>query len=748
MGVFAQGRLWLQGAWRLLWKLDDGGWPSWLLGVLLVSAISLVYSNSLHGPFQYDDFLDIQDNPSIRHLWPLRDVFYTPGAGFMTRPITNLTFAINFATAGFKPFHYHLTNLIIHIGASLALMGVLRRALSLSALKVRFAERTATLSLVATALWALHPLLTESVAYITQRYESLMGLFVFLTFYCLLRSGETSSVKWQLLASLSCLLALGSKEVAVSLPILVFLFDRTFMAGSFKLAWYERRVLYLGMMVAWGCFAFIQFGAAERTFAGFGQVMPWWRYAINQPPVILHYLRLAIWPHPLNFDYFWPVAKAWRPLLPGLFVIGSLIGMTIWALIRKKELAFLPVFFFMILAPTSSVMPILDLIVEHRMYLPLAAVLLFVVFSIYTITCTMRINDKLSRSFVIILIACSLSVLGSLTYLRNEDYQNSMDLWRDAAEKSPQNPRAHNNYALSLSKAGYTEAALREFKIAIDLVPNNPLFRSNYGTYLAQLGRPTEALEHLRKAIRLEPNNYKHYVNLGVALYAKGSLDNATTCFLEAAQINPRAAIPPAVLASVMLAKHQYPQALALMKTAVHLEPFQSDFQFRLGLISLIAGDYPGAQVAFQSAIQSDLNPEKMASDIGWAYHDHGMDQAAVPFLKDSLRQKPDFVRGQIRLAWIRASSPDDQLRSGSEAVAMAEHLLKSQPTRTPELLDLMAISLAEVGRFQEARDLLHEALAKSPKLNDDWVPAMEKRLALFEKKQPYRESPRGLLPP
>ena len=713
-------------------------------------AVFLVYSNSFHGPFQYDDISDIRDNVTIRHLWPLRDVFFIPGSGFMSRPVANLTFAFNYATGGLNPFHYHLTNLGIHICASLALLGVLRRTLLLPSLREHFCGQIPTLSLVTAALWALHPLLTASVSYITQRYESLMSLFVLLTFYCVLRMAEAPSpVKWAALASLSCLLALGSKEVAVSVPILVLLFDRTFMAGTFRGAWLKRRVLYLGLLLAWACFAFIQFHTMQRTFAGFAVDMPWWRYALNQPSVILHYLRLAIWPHPLNFDYFWPVAKTWGQLLPGFLAIGGLLGLTLWALFRKPSIAFLSVFFFFILAPTSSVMPILDLAVEHRMYLPLVPVVIFIVFMVHGIIIKIKnmykIKLSLNRIISILLVACTLSAFGALTYLRNEDYQNPADLWRDAVARAPKNPRAHHNYAFTLAEAGYIDAAVRHYDISIKLAPNMPLFLSNYGTFLGKLGRYSEALPLLRLAVQLEPSNYKYIINLGALHWQKGSLDNAVTCFETAIEVNPRAPMSYYVLASVMLAKNNPRKALELIQKAVNLEPDKPVFQYQLGLILLKLSDLPGARVAFQSAIRLDGNPESMNSEVGWAFHNHGMDHEAVSNLRHALSLKPDHARSQIRLGWILATSPDDSVRNGTEAFALAKKLIGSQPTPSPELLDLLAVAQAESGRFPEAKAAIQAALAQSRERKEDWIPNMEKRLALFEKGQPYRETPKDL---
>ena len=740
----------------LLLNPPTGGWSPWVLGFFLAVAVFLAYSNTFQGVFQYDDYSDIRDNMSIRRLWPLRDIFFIAGRGFASRPVVNLTFALNYALGALNPFYYHLTNLGIHICASLAFLGILRRTLSLPRLLGRFSGDISTLSLVIGALWALHPLQTESVSYITQRYESLMGLFVLLTFYCVLRTAESPSpMRWEVLASLCCLLALGSKEVAVSVPILVLLFDRTFMAGNFRKAWQERKVLYLGLMVVWLGFAFIQLHAAKRTWAGLGEqseTLSWWLYALNQPAVILHYLRLAVWPHPLNLDYFWPVARASKQLLPSILVIGAMLGLTLWGLIRLPKIAYLAVFFFLILAPTSSVMPILDLAVEHRMYLPLAPVIIFIVISVYYVT-TSGQNDGISfspmnRLTITTIVACSISVLGVLTYLRNEDYQNPVDLWQTAALRAPNNPRAHHNYAFNLAEAGFYDEALRQFAITIKLAPDTAMFQTNYGVLLGKLGRYQEALEHLRRAVQLDPKDWKYVTNLGAVLWKKGSVDNAAICFEEAIKIDPRAAVPYAALASIALAKGQTTRAHELVQKAIDLEPYNPTSQYILGMVLLTIGDLPGARASFQSAIRLDLNQGKTTSNVGWTYHQYHMDKDALAFLRQSLALNPEQVDCQVRLAWILATSSDETIRNGAEALAIAEKLVKSQPFRTPTLLDLLAVSLADSGRFPEAQAALQEAIAQSKDHKENWLPSLEKRLALFEKGLPFRESPGKVMPP
>ncbi len=234
---------------------------------MLVAAVLAAYANSLRCPFVFDDYSDIVDNSSIRRLWPLGDVLLVRSKGSVwprSRPVVNLTFALDYAVGGLNARSFHGTNLVIHILAGLALFGVVRRTLLLPRLRDRFGQASVPLALAVALLWALHPLQTESVTYITQRYESMMGLFYLLAIYGVIRCGSTSSHRWGAVTVAATLLALGSKEVAVSLPIMILLVDRVLLAESFSEIWRRRRGLYLALLAAWAAFAVVQLRAGPR----------------------------------------------------------------------------------------------------------------------------------------------------------------------------------------------------------------------------------------------------------------------------------------------------------------------------------------------------------------------------------------------------------------------------------------------------------------------------------------------------
>ncbi len=273
---------------------------------LLATVIVVAYSNSFSGPFVYDDVNSIaQGNPTLFHLWPIWPVLNPPdGLTVSGRPLLNLSFAVNYALGGTKVWGYHALNLVIHVLAGLTLFGLVRRTLLLPRLRGQFGATALPLALVAAALWALHPLQTEAVTYVVQRAESMMGLFYLLTMYAFVRGLESPApARWYAASIGSCLLGMASKEVMVSAPVMVLLFDRTFGSGSFREAFRQRRRFYLALAATWlwlGCLV-MSTGGNRSGSVGFNVGVSWWAYILTQFVAVTRYLRLSFWPHPLVF---------------------------------------------------------------------------------------------------------------------------------------------------------------------------------------------------------------------------------------------------------------------------------------------------------------------------------------------------------------------------------------------------------------------------------------------------------------
>ena len=439
------------------------------------------------------------------------------GVGLQSRPVVNLSFALDYAVGGLNTLPYHVTNLAIHLLAGLALFGVVRRTLLLPRLRDRFGRASAALALAVALLWAVHPLQTESVTYITQRYESMMGLFYLVAIYGVIRCGDsTHPYCWGAVTVAATLLALGSKEVAVSLPIMILLFDRVLLSGSFAEIWRRRWGMYLALLAVWAAFAVLQLRAGPRPWAGYALPLSWFEYACSQPGVILHYLRLVFWPHPLVLDYGWPPARTVGDILPGAMVVAGLLAATGYAFWRWPAWGLLGAWFFLILAPTSSVMPLADLAFEHRMYLPLAAVAAAVVLGVYAACEALALSARRRATVLGCLLGSVGLALAILTWQRNNDYRDVLLLWQDVVAQRPNNPRAHNNLGIALADRGQVDEAIAHYRKALEIKPDYAEAHNNLGIALAGRGQVDEAIAHYRKALEIKPDYAEAHYNLGM----------------------------------------------------------------------------------------------------------------------------------------------------------------------------------------------------------------------------------------
>src|SRR5215212_5081292 len=206
------------------------------LALSLVLVAVATFSNSLWGPMLFDDQSAILLNPGITHLWPIADALAPPRSTVLeSRPVVNLSFAINYALGGFSVRGYHVVNIAIHIACALLLFGIVRQTLALPKLRDRFGPDGAWLAVASAAIWMVHPLVTEPVNYITQRTELMMAMFYLATLYSAIRAASSASAeRWYGAAIVFCLLGMGSKESMATSPLVVILYDRIFLYDSFK----------------------------------------------------------------------------------------------------------------------------------------------------------------------------------------------------------------------------------------------------------------------------------------------------------------------------------------------------------------------------------------------------------------------------------------------------------------------------------------------------------------------------------
>ncbi len=458
---------------------------------LIVLVTAAAFSSSFKSVFVYDDSTAIVENPTIRQLWPIWKPLCPSRTcvGVGGRPLLNLSLAINYAISGYGVWSYHVVNLAIHILAAPLLFGIVRRTLLLPIMRDRWGAAALPLGFVIALLWAVHPLQTESVTYIVQRAESLMGLFYLLTLYCFIRgAGSARGVDWYVGSVLACLSGMAVKEVMISAPLIVLLYDRTFCAGSFRGALRHRYGYYLGLAGTWALLGWLVLSMSPLgTDAGPGtHEFTWWSYLLTQPGVIVHYLRLALWPAGLCLDYGWPAASNMGEVLWPAIVVVGLLAATVWALVKQPAWGFLGAWFFAILALTSSVVALAQAAFEHRMYLPLAAVVTGVVIGGYVVGRWVVGWGRISWSALQVLggglVLLAGVALGILTFHRNEAYRSELAIWEDTAAKAPANGHAEYNIGVILKKCGRFDEAIAHYQKSLELKPDYVEARNNLGT--------------------------------------------------------------------------------------------------------------------------------------------------------------------------------------------------------------------------------------------------------------------------
>ena len=566
-------------------------WGTLLAGSVLVLAALAAYHNSFSGPFILDDALAITDNPTIRHLGSaLSPSIEAPTHG---RPILNLTFAINYALGGTNPWGYHAFNLLIHLLAGLTLFGLVRRTLLRPPLAGRFGTVALPLALAVAVIWLVHPLQTEAVTYISQRAESLMGLFYLLTLYCFVRSADETGERqqargeraeketrypqvirplasslWSLASVFSCPLGVMSKEIIVTAPVIVLLYDRTFVAGSFREAWRLRWRYYLGLAAMWVLLLADLRRGLHQQGVGFDQGVTWWSYALASCQSVLLYLKLAFWPHPLIFDYGFDVVRHAITILPYALVLVLLVAGTAIASWRWPVIGFAGAWFFVILSPTSSIVPVaLQPMAEHRMYLSLAAVIGWAVLGLY-----MWMGRRSLVLFAIMAVG-----LGWLTVQRNKDYRSELSIWSDTSAKRPDNPRAHSNLGAVLERIpGRLPDAIAEYEAALRINPDAPEAHNNLGSALADIpGRLPEAISEYETALRIKPGYVEAHFNLGVALSkTPGCLPDAIAEYEAVLRIKPDFQAAHTNLGAILAnIPGRLPEAISQFEVALQINP-------------------------------------------------------------------------------------------------------------------------------------------------------------------------------
>jgi len=684
-----------------------------LAGAAIVLAALAAYHNSFSAPFVLDDPISIVSNASIRHfgtaLHPPPD-----GSTVTGRPVLNLSFAINYALGGIGVRGYHAVNLLIHILAGLALFGIVRRTL------MPFRGDAIFIAWLAALFWTVHPLQTESVTYVVQRAESLMGLFFLLTLYCFVRGAEGSGVRkqgsevrddsipgfrprgsgcWFSASVLCCLLGMGTKEVMVSAPVMVLLYDRTFVGGSFRESWRRRRIYYLALAATWLPLAWLVAASHSRNnTAGPGVAVPWRQYALTQFPALAGYLELAVWPQRQIFDYGAQWVQSVPAILPAAAVVLALGAGSLVALWRRPVWGFFGFWFFAILAPSSTMPSVRQTVAEHRMYLALAPLAVAGAWLL----------SKLGRAGR--WGGAGLAIgLAWLTVLRNEDYRSNLALWTDTVAKAPGNAFAQNNLGLALFDHDQPREAETHYRAALGLNPDLSEAHNNLGVVLTLDQRLSDAIAEYEKALQLKPGYAEAHNNLGFALAGVGRLPEAVAQLNEALRLKPDYADAHDGLGVALTKMGRFADAAGEFEEALRLKPGYAEAENGYGIALASAGQPEQAIVHYERALQ--LNPA-----YADAHNNLGSALMKLDQLDEAERQFEAARRIAPGAAAVHENLGEVLFRRGDVEQAVTEYeaalRLGGGGASTHNNL---AIALVRTGRLPEALPHFQEAARLDP---------------------------------
>lgn len=610
--------------------------------LLLVVAGALVHWNGFGGVLVFDDLPAIRDNPTIRTLWPLTVPLSPPhDSGVGGRPLANLTFALNHAIGGLDVRSYHLTNLILHLASALLLFGVVRRTVGTA--RVQFAWSVAM-------LWTVHPLTTAAVSYLSQRTELLMAFFYLLTLYAFKRGVETERRSWLVTSVVACALGMMSKEVMVTAPVLVLLYDRTFVAGSFTAAWRQRSGYYIALGSTWLLLAALLTTDLAQRSVGYGLGVSAWQYALVECRALLLYAKLSLWPTPLVFDY----GRVYSENVGGALALGIvIILLVVWsvrAVLRRSAAGFLGACFFVLLSPTSSIVPITDQpIAENRAYLPLALVCVGV---------TAAARAAFGRHIRLVILPMALA-LSLVTVQRNRIFRSEIAVWTDTTVKRPQNPRAHFNRGVVLLDAGQIEAAIPEFERTFQLDPNYAEAHNSLANAMLQLERLPDAIAHYTEAVRLRPSYVRAWYNMGLALLRSGDAAGAAARLGECLRLSPNFAAAHNALGNALFERDQPALAVPHYEKALQLEPSLTDAHYNCGNALLALGQVDRAVAHFAALVRAKPTDAEAHNAYGAALLTAGQRGEAIAEFQRALDLKPGYAdaRSNLELAQMARKS-------------------------------------------------------------------------------------------
>lgn len=554
------------------------------LGIIILGAV--IYSNAVTSPFHYDDVPSIERNQSITDLSDIKAVWdFWP-----TRFITYLSFAVNYRIGRLDTFGYHIVNIAIHIMAALCLWRLLLITFRTPRLKSeQLAKYGKAISAWVALIFVAHPIQTQAVTYIVQRAAALATLFYIISILFYARYRMRRGKHDLAISVASALLAVFSKEMAITLPAAIILYEYLFFHEEGRPKW----TLFAPYVAIAALSPVVMFTSGSIDLEKMSRAteeatrIPAANYAMTQANAIATYLRLLVLPVGQNLDYDYHIVL--HPFETGFIASVIIISLVVYAAAKslkdRRLIAFGILFFFLALIPESSIVPIKDVVVEHRLYLPMIAFASVLAASVFYWPLARR------RGVAALLLGAFVAYLALFTYARNIVWQEKFSLWDDVIKKSPNKGRPYGNRGVANLRAGRYDDAIADFNKCLELAPNYPKAYYNRANAYVMKRDYRKALSDYSVAIIMKPDYSEAYYNRGDLLSSLGEYADAAKDFTAAIKINPRnvKAYNGRGISYAAIGEHD--KAITDFSEAIRLKPLYAEAYYNRALAYKLAGD-------------------------------------------------------------------------------------------------------------------------------------------------------------